>query len=109
SRQGASMLDYCYLAEAVPTMIVWGECDPVLPVAHAYAASVAMPAARLELFAGTGHFPHRPDPVPFLDVLTEFMTSTPAAEHSAGAWRERLRRGGVLPADPNPGAAAPLV
>jgi hypothetical protein len=90
-------------------MIVWGECDPVLPVAHAYAASVAMPAARLELFAGTGHFPHRADPVRFLEVLTEFMTGTPAAEHSAGAWRERLRRGGSRPPETSPGAAAPVV
>jgi pimeloyl-ACP methyl ester carboxylesterase len=109
SGQGATMLDYCYLAEAVPTMIVWGECDPVLPVAHAYAASVAMPTARLELFKGTGHFPHRADPVRFLQVLGDFMTSTPAAEHSAGAWRERLRRGGSVAPDPTAGAAAPVV
>jgi pimeloyl-ACP methyl ester carboxylesterase len=109
SGQGASMLDFCYLAEAVPTMIVWGECDPVLPVAHAHAASVAMPAARLELFPGTGHFPHRADPVRFLGVLTEFMTSTPAAEHSAGAWRERLRRGGSTVPVMTPGVAAPVV
>jgi pimeloyl-ACP methyl ester carboxylesterase len=109
SGQGASLLEYCYLAEALPTMIVWGECDPVLPVAHAHAASVAMPAARLELFPGTGHFPHRADPVRFLDVLTQFMTSTPAAEYSAGAWRERLRRGGSTLSVSTPGAAAPVV
>jgi len=109
SGQAASLLEYCYLVGALPTMIVWGECDPVLPVAHAHAASLAMPAARLELFPGTGHFPHRADPVRFLHVLTEFMTSTPAAEHSAGAWRERLRRGGSIAPDPAPEAAAPVV
>jgi pimeloyl-ACP methyl ester carboxylesterase len=108
SGQAASLLEYCYLAETVPTMIVWGECDPVLPVAHAHAASVAMPAARLELFPGTGHFPHRADPVRFLQVLTDFMTSTPAAEHCAGAWRERLRRGGCVLPDSTPGAVAPM-
>lgn len=108
SGQAASLLEYCYLAE-VPTMIVWGECDPVLPVAHAYAASLAMPAARLELFGGTGHFPHRADPVRFLHVLTEFMCSTPVTEHSAGAWRERLRRGGCVLPDSSPGAVAPGV
>jgi pimeloyl-ACP methyl ester carboxylesterase len=109
SGQAASLLEYCYLAEAVPTMIVWGERDPVLPVAHAYAASVAMPAARLELFPGTGHFPHRADPVRFLQVLTDFMTGTPAGEHSTGAWRERLRRGGCVLPGSAPGAVAPGV
>jgi pimeloyl-ACP methyl ester carboxylesterase len=109
SGQAASLLGYCYLAEAVPTMIVWGECDPVLPVAHAHAAAAAMPAARLEVFPGTGHFPHRADPVRFLQVLSDFLTSTPAGEHSAGAWRERLRRGGCAVPDSAAGAVAPVV
>ncbi len=45
-----------------PSLVLWGDRDPYLPnrFAHAYAA--ALPASRLELVAGAGHWPLVDDP-----------------------------------------------
>src|SRR4051812_4880760 len=55
--QRVSARDRLYLTEGMPTLIVWGERDPVIPAAHGYAAHAAMPGSRLEMFEGAGHFP----------------------------------------------------
>ena len=44
--QRVSAHDRLYLAEAVPTLIVWGDCDRIIPVAHAYRAAEAIPGAK---------------------------------------------------------------
>jgi pimeloyl-ACP methyl ester carboxylesterase len=46
--------DRLYLAEHMPTLIVWGEHDAVLPVDHGHAAQEAMPGIRLEIFKDAG-------------------------------------------------------
>ena len=60
---------------AAPTLIVWGDRDPMIPVAHARAAHAAMPGSRLEIFEGAGHFPHAEYPERFAEVVTEFVDS----------------------------------
>ena len=50
--------DRLYLAAHVPTLIVWGDHDGIIPVAHAYAAHELIPTSRLEILEGVGHFPH---------------------------------------------------
>lgn len=77
--QRVSAHDRLYLAAAVPTLVVWGEDDPIIPVSHAHAAHEAMPGSRLELMAGVGHFPHCEDPRRFVRVLREFIDSTEPA------------------------------
>lgn len=89
--QVVTMLDRAYLAEGVPVLIVWGDRDGVIPVAHAARAHEAMPGSRLEIFAGAGHFPHHCFPDRFVEVLDEFMATTTAARHDAGTLRRRLR------------------
>jgi len=91
--QAVTILDRCYMAEGVPTLLVWGALDPVLPVAHAAVAATAMPGSRLEVFSRAGHFPHHTDPVRFLELVTEFVSATEPASFSSADWRERLRRG----------------
>jgi pimeloyl-ACP methyl ester carboxylesterase len=91
--QAVTILDRCYLADRIPTLLLWGALDPVLPVAHAYIAASAMPAARLEIFARSGHFPHHTDPGRFLETLTQFVAGTEAAQHSPADWRVRLQKG----------------
>src|SRR5947209_2521460 len=59
SGQRVSATERLYLAAEVPTMIVWGERDRVIPPSHAHAAHAAIPGSRLELFPDAGHFPHR--------------------------------------------------
>ena len=73
-----------YLAEGLPTLIVWGEGDPLLPVRHARAAHERMPGSRLEIFAEAGHFPHRDDPERFARVLGEFIRTTRPLSSNTG-------------------------
>jgi len=53
--QRVSATDRLYLAAELPTMVVWGERDPLIPVAHAERAHDAMPSSRIEIFPGAGH------------------------------------------------------
>jgi pimeloyl-ACP methyl ester carboxylesterase len=88
--QRVSANDKLYLASDVPTMIVWGERDPLIPVTHAHGAHEALPGSRLELFPKSGHFPHRDDPERFSDLLDRFIAETEPADLSSGGLRERL-------------------
>ncbi len=67
--QVVTMLDRCYLTEGMPTMLLWGDRDSVVPVRHAYGAHEAMPGSRLEIFEGAGHFPFHTDPARFLSLV----------------------------------------
>ncbi len=91
--QAITMLDRCYLTRGMPTLLVWGERDPIIPVKHGRIAHEAMPGSRLELFKDAGHFPHQTEPARFAAVLREFLGSTATSSYSVGAWREALRRG----------------
>lgn len=99
--QLVTMLDRCYLAEDMPTLLVWGDRDGIIPVAHAHRAHAAMPASRLEVFAGAGHFPHHADPERFVALLTAFVAETEPARHDAERWVGRLRTGRVPVAVPD--------
>jgi pimeloyl-ACP methyl ester carboxylesterase len=91
--QVVTMLDRCYLARGMPTLLVWGSRDSVLPVGHAYQARAAMPGSRLEIFEGAGHFPFRSDPRRFVDLLEEFLATSSPAEWGVDEWRGLLRAG----------------
>ncbi|BBZ38649.1 alpha/beta fold hydrolase [Mycobacterium conspicuum] len=91
--QIVTMLDRCYLTQAIPVLIVWGTRDVVVPVRHARMAHSAMPGSRLEIFEGAGHFPFHDDPARFIDVVQRFIDSTEPAEYDQAALRELLRTG----------------
>jgi pimeloyl-ACP methyl ester carboxylesterase len=91
--QVVTMLDRSYLARGMPTMLMWGERDSVLPVAHAHRAHAAMPGSRLEIFPDEGHFPFRTDPARFVGLLEDFLASTEPAGWSDEEWRQLLRVG----------------
>ena len=74
--------DRLYLAAAMPTLLIWGDHDRIIPVDHAYRAHDAMPGSRLEIFEGAGHYPHRDDPQRFVRVLRDFIQSSLPAELS---------------------------
>jgi pimeloyl-ACP methyl ester carboxylesterase len=74
--QRGSFIEMRTLAEHVPTMLVWNEKDPVIPVSHAHAAHEHLPGSRLVVFPGGGHEPHRRDADRFADVVAEFVAST---------------------------------
>jgi pimeloyl-ACP methyl ester carboxylesterase len=85
--------DRLYLAQNVPFMIVWGERDPIIPVAHAHAAHAAMPGSRLEVFGASGHFPHMDDAVQFVSVLDDFLATTCPARLDPETLRSRILEG----------------
>jgi pimeloyl-ACP methyl ester carboxylesterase len=88
--QRVSAIDRLYLAEDVPTLVVWGAQDRIIPVAHAQATAAAVPGSRLEIFEDSGHFPHADDPERFTALLTEFVASTPAAVFDRVRTRRRM-------------------
>jgi pimeloyl-ACP methyl ester carboxylesterase len=92
--QRVSATDRLYLAAEVPTLIVWGERDPIIPVDHAQIAHEGMPGSRLELFPKSGHFPQLDDPLGFLGVLQDFLESTEPADIDAASIRDLLVSGG---------------
>jgi pimeloyl-ACP methyl ester carboxylesterase len=77
-----------YLAEAVPTLILWGDRDPIIPARHGIRAHELMPGSSLRIFAGAGHFPHHHDPAGFTAAITEFVDTTRPSEPDD----DRLRR-----------------
>jgi len=89
--QSVSATNRLYLTSQVPTLIVWGAEDPLIPVSHALDAHQAMPGSRLEIFADVGHYPHCEEPVRFAQVLGDFIASTEPAVVSAARWRELLQ------------------
>jgi pimeloyl-ACP methyl ester carboxylesterase len=87
--QRVSAHDRLPLAADIPTLIVWGAEDAIIPSRHAADARVTLPSSRIEIFDDVGHFPHCEAPERFVRVLTEFIDRTaPAAvteEHLASA------------------------
>ena len=57
----------------MPTLLVWGARDRLIPARHAAAAATAIPGSRVVIFERAGHFPHLDDPERFLRVLREFL------------------------------------
>jgi pimeloyl-ACP methyl ester carboxylesterase len=96
--QVVTMLDRCYLTRGMPTMLVWGGRDAVVPVSHAHRAHEAMPGSRLEVFDDAGHFPFHSDPVRFVALVEDFLATTEPARWSAEQWRDLLRTPGPAPA-----------
>ena len=92
--QRVSARDRLYLAQTVPTMLVWGERDPIIPALHAYSTHDQIPGSRLEIMDGAGHFPYRDDPRRFASILSDFVDTTEPAEADWDQLRELLRSGG---------------
>ena len=91
--QRVSATDRLYLAAEMPSLIMWGERDPIIPFRHGVRASETMPGSRLVSFPDAGHFPHRDDPRRFVRELTDFMESTEPGDTRDERLRELLREG----------------
>jgi pimeloyl-ACP methyl ester carboxylesterase len=84
--------DRLYLSEAVPSLLVWGENDPIIPAVHGVRAHQLMPGSRLELFEHAGHFPHLEHPIRFTRVIRDFAASTEPARATIASARELMLR-----------------
>jgi pimeloyl-ACP methyl ester carboxylesterase len=60
---------------AVPTLMIWGDRDPVVPIEQARAAAAEMAHARLEVLSA-GHVPQLGHPDRVAALLDEFATTT---------------------------------
>jgi len=78
--QRVNAADRLYLTSLLPTLIVWGRRDPLIPATHGEFAHGEMPGSRLEIFEEAGHFPHLDDPVRFAGVLRDFLETTEPSE-----------------------------
>jgi pimeloyl-ACP methyl ester carboxylesterase len=90
--QRVSATDRLYLLEALPTMIVWGERDHTIPLAHGRAAHEAIPQSRFATLPGAAHFPHLEDPDGLSRLLREFMRETRPGMIEDGDWGSILAR-----------------
>jgi len=93
--QRVSAADRLYLAAEMPTLIIWGDHDRIIPVSQGQATHGAMHGSRLEIFEGAGHFPHCEDSQRFTRVVVDFMRTTSPSTTSAADWRDRLLAGSV--------------
>ncbi|NMM34420.1 MAG: alpha/beta fold hydrolase [Phycicoccus sp.] len=67
--------DHLPMVTRIPTLVVWGTRDRMIPAWHATTAHQAFPGSRVELFVGAGHFPHLDEPERFAEVLRDFLAS----------------------------------
>jgi pimeloyl-ACP methyl ester carboxylesterase len=65
--------DHLPMAIQVPTLVVWGTKDRMIPAWHATTAHEVIADSRVVLFEGAGHFPHLDQPERFAQLLSDFM------------------------------------
>jgi pimeloyl-ACP methyl ester carboxylesterase len=100
--QRVSATDRLYLAERLPTLLIWGTDDPIIPVKHGRDAHSRMPGSRLEEIPRAGHWPQLNDPDLFVATLTAFIDSTEPYEFDQEHMREMLMRGPASDDEPAP-------
>ena len=74
--QAVSATNRFQLAGQLPFQLIWGDRDPIIPVAHGHATHKAIPGSHLAIVPGAGHYPHVEDPSTVERILVEFMDST---------------------------------
>jgi pimeloyl-ACP methyl ester carboxylesterase len=95
--QRVSALDRLYLADQLPSLIVWGSDDPVIPVEHGRNAHRIVAHSRYVEIEGSGHWPMLDAPDRIVRELTSFIEETEPFEWSLELVRDRLRRGPASP------------
>jgi pimeloyl-ACP methyl ester carboxylesterase len=90
--QRVSALDRIDKAAEIPSLIVWGENDRIVPVSQGHRVDELVPHTHLITFRRAGHFPHRDDPARFVRVIDEFLARQ-WARQAGGAERKRAALG----------------
>jgi pimeloyl-ACP methyl ester carboxylesterase len=60
---------------SIPSLVIWGEQDRVVPPAHAELWRTALPDARVALIPDAGHLPHAEKPAAVADKLMTFLVT----------------------------------
>ncbi|MGK2955235.1 MAG: alpha/beta fold hydrolase [Solirubrobacterales bacterium] len=95
--QKVSAKDRLYLAADIPSLIIWGDRDRIIPMTHGQIAHELMPHSQLEIFPGAGHFPFNDDPDRFIRVLNDFIANTEPASLDEEHVRRLLKENGEKP------------
>jgi pimeloyl-ACP methyl ester carboxylesterase len=84
--QRVSARDRLHLLREMPTLIVWGERDNTIPLAHGRWAHEAAPGSRFETLPRAAHFPHLEDPEGLAAALRDFLDTTEPARIDDADW-----------------------
>jgi pimeloyl-ACP methyl ester carboxylesterase len=74
--QRGSLLELQHVQLDLPTLIVWSERDPVVPVTHAYETHAHLRNSKLEIFPGSTHQPHHHSAARFVQAVSDFIDAT---------------------------------
>jgi pimeloyl-ACP methyl ester carboxylesterase len=88
--QRVSARDRLYLASEVPTLIMWGDKDRIIPVDHAHAAHELIPGSTLVVLPGVGHFLPTDAAEAFIDTFEAFVAEHPPANPTEAEFRALL-------------------
>ena len=72
----------------IPTLVVWGAADRMIPVQHGQAYAGAIPGAQFRLITDAGHLPQLENPAELLAAVWEFASSRAGAANT-GAGRAK--------------------
>ena len=71
--QKVSAHDHLPMGIDVPTLVLWGTRDRMIPAWHATTAHQVITDSRVVFFEGAGHFPHLDQPERFAQLLRDFI------------------------------------
>ena len=66
----------------VPTLVIWGEYDPVLPLSDGRLLAASIPSATLKVIERSWHRPHEERPAETAAVITAFLARLPPVSRS---------------------------
>jgi pimeloyl-ACP methyl ester carboxylesterase len=100
--QHVSARDRLYLLGQLPTLIVWGERDHTIPMAHGLAAHELIPNSRFVTLPKAAHFPNLEDPNGLADALLDWLDTTQPGLIEDSEWGQIV--GARSPRRQRPGA-----
>ena len=65
-----------YPTISVPTLIIWGEYDTVIPLEIGQMLAAAIPCSKLTLIPNTGHIPQEETPTPTVELIKDFLKNS---------------------------------
>lgn len=74
--QAVSALNRLHFTLGLPTLLIWGDQDRLIPPAHGEAAHAALPGSRLVILPAVGHFPQVEAPLAVADTLDDFIANS---------------------------------
>ena len=74
--QAVSAFNKMHFTAGLPTLLIWGAQDRLIPAAHGRDAHEALPGSTLVTLEGVGHFPQVEAPLAVTDTVDAFMATT---------------------------------